>query len=69
MAGGMTGTACSPDWPSVSFEQAPRPQDGEGPALPFSPRPGESTWSMRCCNTFVAIRVGGILATALPGGP
>ena len=69
MASGMTRTVCSTDWPSVSFEQAPRPQDGGGPALPFSLHPGESTWSVRCCNTFVAIRVGGVLATPLPGGP
>lgn len=68
MVSGMTRTACSTDWPSVSSEQAPKPQDGHSPIFPFSLHPGDppGLW-IRCYNSLVAIRIEGTLEHSTPG--
>ena len=68
MVSGMTRTASSTDWPSVSSEQAPKPQDGQSPIFPSSLHPGDPPGlRIRCYNSFVAIRIEGTLEYSTPG--
>lgn len=78
MGSGITKTACSTDWPSVSFEQASKATGEIGPCLAFQPPscrcPPAPNRSLRCYSSVPAKWICGwlsereaCLATPLPG--